>query len=521
MKQGTIEKILLNIEKHVNEMMKAFGKLNESEMKTIQSMNKLSEKIVETTNQLEMTKKEWNSRKWIVAEESKTKIESLNISKEINRERIFGKRLLEQEHRDNVQSNIKLRESFKQMDVTMGRVTKMFGGVTPLQVAGMGVGATMGMTRARMQHSSLTEAIDAIHHEQLKQLFTPRSFTPEGKQDAELLSSKLRSIERDLTNVKETKAFKIMEDNPILQAMSKQLEKVGNFMAKHSTGVIISVVSLGLLIGLFKAALSVSPMLQKMLELMTMTFGLILRPFGDFFGFILRPIAMAFLSTVMPFFKDMYPRMMTLGDQIGNSLLPLVTSILVVLESIFGVLDYASDPKNQESISQSGTIIAGGLGSTAGIVGGRKIISAIQNAKRGYGAFPNRGSLMPNFKNMFTQQGMKDAFKNVRGQKAGYIGVAISLLGALLPLLLGEANAVDEMTPEEGGQHNALLATDPSYRLMNDLTGNSDKNQYYNIDDKTIINYNQHIEKVDKDVDLNELTPQLNHQTHKDFKARK
>ena len=172
MKQGTIEKILLNIEKHVDQMMKAFGKLNESEMKTIQSMTKLSEKIVETTNQLEMTRKEWNSRKWIVAEESKTKIESLNISKEINRERIFGKRLLEQEHRDNVQSNIKLRESFKQMDVTMGRVTKMFGGVNPLQVAGMGVGAGMGITRARMQHSSLTAAMQQIEKEQWENFMT-------------------------------------------------------------------------------------------------------------------------------------------------------------------------------------------------------------------------------------------------------------------------------------------------------------------------------------------------------------
>ena len=39
--------------------------------------------------------------------------------------------------------------------------------------------------------------------------------------------------------------------------------------------------------------------------------------------------------------------------------------------------------------------------------------------------------------------------------------------------------------------------------------------------DKTIITYNQNIDKVEKNVDLNELTPHLNEQTHKDFKARK
>ena len=480
MKQGTIEKILLNIEKHVDQMMKAFGKLNESEMKAIGNFVKLSEKIIETNNQLEMTNKEWNARRWITKEEGKTRIESLNISKEINRERIFGKRLLEREHRDNVQSNIKLRESFKQMDVTMGRVTKMFGGVNPMQVASMGVGAGIGMTRARMQHTDLKNQYDKVNTELFQMYDDGVHNTPKGAQDAELLRSDLRGIIKNLDNLKETKAFQVGQ-NPIFQAITKQLEKVGNFMAKHSTGVIISVVSLGLLIGLFKAALSVSPMLQKMLELMTMTFGLILRPFGDFFGFVLRPIAMMFLSTILPFFKTMYPRMMQLGDQIGNSLLPLVEKIFGVLNLILAALDYATDPENQESLSSAGTTLAVGLGATGGALAGRRIFNAIQNAKL-HGGHIQKGSLMPNFRNIFSQQGVKDALKNMKSQKGlGYAGVIATLFATALQLILGgaEKNSLEDMTEEEGGEHNARLITDPSYRLTNDLTGNSHMNNFY------------------------------------------
>jgi hypothetical protein len=58
-------------------------------------------------------------------------------------------------------------------------------------------------------------------------------------------------------------------------------------------------------------------MLQKMLELMSLSFNLILRPFGDFIGFILMPIAIAMLATVMPFFKEAYKFLIKLGAGMG------------------------------------------------------------------------------------------------------------------------------------------------------------------------------------------------------------
>ena len=105
-----------------------------------------------------------------------------------------------------------------------------------------------------------------------------------------------------------------------MKKIAPLFSKISEFVGKHKAGIMISAISIGLLIGAFKKLLSVSPMLQKMLEVMNLAFNLILRPFGDFLGFILRPIAMMFLATVMPFFREAYPLLAQLGNAIGTDL---------------------------------------------------------------------------------------------------------------------------------------------------------------------------------------------------------
>jgi len=101
---------------------------------------------------------------------------------------------------------------------------------------------------------------------------------------------------------------------------AKRLEPIIKFAKKNRKGIIISAASIGLMFMVFKKLLSVSPMLQKMLEVMGLAFNLILRPFGDFLGFILRPIAMGFLTMVMPLFQKSYRFLMKLGTTIGDAL---------------------------------------------------------------------------------------------------------------------------------------------------------------------------------------------------------
>jgi len=50
-----------------------------------------------------------------------------------------------------------------------------------------------------------------------------------------------------------------------------------------------------------------------------------LRPIGDFFGFIMRPIMVMMLRKfIIPWYKDVYPVMKKLGTWIGNQVVPIV-----------------------------------------------------------------------------------------------------------------------------------------------------------------------------------------------------
>lgn len=64
-----------------------------------------------------------------------------------------------------------------------------------------------------------------------------------------------------------------------------------------------------------------SPMLQAMLKLISTSVMLILRPIGDFIGFILRPILMLFMTKIaLPFMLTMMPLAKKYGDKIGQFL---------------------------------------------------------------------------------------------------------------------------------------------------------------------------------------------------------
>ena len=85
----------------------------------------------------------------------------------------------------------------------------------------------------------------------------------------------------------------------------------------------------GLAIG--KSMIDSSPLLQQMLKLMKFGFMLILKPIGDFFGFIMRPIMILLLRKfIIPFYQSVYPWFAKEGTKIGNG--------------ISDILDKLSDP---------------------------------------------------------------------------------------------------------------------------------------------------------------------------------
>ena len=124
---------------------------------------------------------------------------------------------------------------------------------------------------------------------------------------------------------------------------------------------------------------------------MNMTFGLILRPFGDFIGFVLRPIAMLFLSTVMPFFRKAYPFLANLGNIVGTKLAEgdILGAIFAITEkiTIWDVLDYLMG--NKENTAGQVGAVGAGLGApaaalaTAGTYGAYKVSKRFTNNNQG------------------------------------------------------------------------------------------------------------------------------------------
>ena len=97
------------------------------------------------------------------------------------------------------------------------------------------------------------------------------------------------------------------------------MSSMKKFAEKHATGMIIGAGSAAVLIGILKKALDASPMFQQMMKLLNFGIMMVLRPIGDFFGFLFRPILIMLLRKfIIPWYTKMYPVMMKMGNIIGE-----------------------------------------------------------------------------------------------------------------------------------------------------------------------------------------------------------
>ena len=333
-----LDEILDSTKKYIERFDDDLTKLSGVQQKVINGFQGIERELGKYKYQLETVRIATNTERDINRKQIAAKHEDLRLTQEMNRERYQAHMLLEKEHQEGVQRNIRLRESFKSMEVSMGRLTQMFGGVPFRALPMMGIGGVMGLTMAQMEETRIGKGKSDIG-EQARKLFHLDIPDREKKEKMELLQQTWQGLHTEEKELNEKSAHKLLENNPTLRKMAQRLERVGEFMARHKNGIIISMVSIGLFIGLFKTMMSVSPMLSKMLELMGMTFGLILRPFGDFIGFFLRPIAIMFLQSVLPFFQEMYPMMMELGTLWGESAVDAIMSTADWIGKIYDFLN--------------------------------------------------------------------------------------------------------------------------------------------------------------------------------------
>jgi len=149
--------------------------------------------------------------------------------------------------------------------------------------------------------------------------------------------------------------------------LAEGISSMKAFADKHKTGILIGAGSVGILLTVLKKAFDVSPMFQAIKKLLHFGIMLVLRPIGDFFGFIMRPIMVMMLRKfIIPWYKDVYPAMKKYGTYIGEKLVPVLESILAFLTKPEGA-----------AVAVGGAVGIGAAVVAANIIMARKILAAL------------------------------------------------------------------------------------------------------------------------------------------------
>ena len=141
-------------------------------------------------------------------------------------------------------------------------------------------------------------------------------------------------------------------------SQTKGVGGLQEIMKKMSIGQIGKLAAIGIgvtgIMGLVKKITSLmvesSPMLQSMLKLFQVGLMFVLRPIGDFVGFLLRPLMIYLLRNVfLPWYRQMAPIMRLWGGSLGNDLVnffkdPIGSAKSWVEESVVGKIVAALFP---------------------------------------------------------------------------------------------------------------------------------------------------------------------------------
>jgi hypothetical protein len=289
----------------------------------------------------------------------------------------------------------------------------MLTGISPMQAVGGGfshainlIQTQRGITGLKGQREDLVSQIAKAEEDK------QGMFGEDEKKQARFITDLQQDLSgiRKLIKQEESSGYGAeLKKGGMASKFAKSFEGIGDFVSKHKTGILISTASMGIFIGMLKTLLSVSPMMQKMLEVMNLAFTLVLRPFGDFIGFFLRPIAMMMLATVMPFFKEAYPMLAQLGTMLGEGFAEFMKT--GDLTELFEALGFTFEKITPAKVlgfifgtdrdgNTEGAVGAGALGIGAGAIGGT------------VGAAWLGGKVLGGVKNMFTG-GTSDTATNV------------------------------------------------------------------------------------------------------------
>ena len=283
------------------------------------------------------------------------------------------------------------------------------------------------------------------------------------------------------------------------------------FLSNHKKAVGISLVSMGLFIGLLKKMFEASPILGKMFDLFKLMFDLVIRPFGDMVGMFLLPILKVVMASVLPWFQEVYPKMLDFGLRLGNiltnngegitfsSLLEALgfswqmVSPLDIIAYIFG--QYKGDNEELVSAVSAGSVVAAstaGTGLLATAYLGKKAKNFLGN--RGAGGTGGMGKTMGRgltrgvapVANFFKQNPAASKLLTRVGIKMGMRATGIGALVSAIPEIAGFIT--HNLSPEEyedwfhsldddygvAGQVGQFLAYDPTLGFVGENMANPD-----------------------------------------------
>jgi len=161
--------------------------------------------------------------------------------------------------------------------------------------------------------------------------------------------------------------------------LGKGLFQMGQFAKKHMAGILLGAAAAGTLLKVLKMAFDVSPMFQAVKKLLNFGIMMVLRPIGDFFGFLLRPIMVWMLrKLIIPFYQTYLPVAQQMGTDIGN----YIVGFFEFVSNFFGKID--RQQKVQEEIGISAAVSASELKSILAEqeTGNKDITAAIDLARK-------------------------------------------------------------------------------------------------------------------------------------------
>ena len=233
----------------------------------------------------------------------------------------------------------------------------------------------------------------------------------------------------------------------------------------------LGMITLGVggILGVAKMFISASPMLKSMLKLFQFGIMLILRPIGDFIGFMLRPIMLMVLTKfILPFYQNALPMMQEMGTLVGEKLVPIVEGIIhglvavgqVIVGAIMEFFNFGN--KEQElagkAMKDAGLVTLGNLISGVGVTNNTNLVKLdndlvtqsnlqIAATNTGFADLPKMTDKMKGLSSDMMKFSGNELTKmfGLLGDKTNVAGVGAANTAVMVASARGDASTMEEL----------------------------------------------------------------------------